>query len=280
MSKRFFSTHSLNIFEIQLEIWEFPKHSHNFFELVFIKKGSGNHKLNESLFKYNKGDIFLLTPKDEHEFNIEETTTFGFIKFTEQLFLEKAELLSEVKWRKNIDAVILHSNSIPEAIVNNIDDKKQLFSLFEMMQKEYNTPIIYSRALLLELFGALLILISRNINATKNAAHIETFSEKERVSDMLSYIRQNVLDKEKIKVSAIADTFYMSHNYASIFIKKHAGVSIQQYVIQTKIKMAERLLKQTNLNISEIAQKIGFTDSSHFNKLFKKYVGVNPSEYH
>ena len=71
----------------------------------------------------------------------------------------------------------------------------------------------------------------------------------------------------------------MSSNYVSIFIKKHAGISIKQYVIQTKITMAERLLKQTNLTISEIAKKTGFVDSSHFNKIFKKYSGINPSEY-
>ncbi len=87
------------------------------------------------------------------------------------------------------------------------------------------------------------------------------------------------MDKDTIRIKEIAATFNMSPSYVSIFIKKHAGISIQRYVIQTKIKMAERLLKQTNLNISEVAQKTGFTDSSHFNKLFKKYTGVNPSDY-
>ncbi|WP_422100095.1 helix-turn-helix domain-containing protein [Tenacibaculum maritimum] len=43
--------------------------------------------------------------------------------------------------------------------------------------------------------------------------------------------------------------------------------------------MATRLLKQTNLNISEIADKTGFSDSSHFNKTFKKYTGRNPSAF-
>ncbi|MGJ8684232.1 MAG: AraC family transcriptional regulator [Nonlabens sp.] len=276
MSKRFFSTRSLNIFELTLEEWLFPKHSHNFFELVFIKKGSGSHKLNDSLFDYQTGDIFLLTPRDEHEFVIAEPTTFGFIKFTEQLFLEKVELLSDSKWRKNLDAVVLHSNAIPEAIIKNSADQDQIFRLFDMMFNEYVNPIAYSRSLLLELFGALLIIVSRNIKSTRND---KTVTEKERVGDMLSYIRQNVLNKEKIKVSVIAETFYMSPNYASIFIKKHAGVSIQQYVIQTKIKMASRLLQQTNLTITQIAQKTGFTDSSHFNRLFKKYMGCNPGGF-
>ena len=42
--------------------------------------------------------------------------------------------------------------------------------------------------------------------------------------------------------------------------------------------MAARLLKQTNLNISEIAQKMGIVDLSHLIKFFKKYYGVKPPE--
>ncbi len=276
VSKRFFSAKSLNVFELSLDKWEYPKHSHNFFELIFILKGNGQHILNESVFEYAEGDIFLLTPKDEHEFIISDHTDFGFIKFTEQLFIEKTELVSDLKWRKNIDAIVLHANSIPENIISNTTDRSHVFELFRIIKKEYQTPSLYSRSILLELLGALLIIISRNLN--KNVA-IPTISEEEKVSDVLTYIRQNVLDKDAIRIKKIAATFNMSPSYVSVFIKKHAGISIQQYVIQTKIKMAERLLKQTNLNISEIAQKTGFTDSSHFNKLFKKYTGKNPSDF-
>ncbi len=103
-------------------------------------------------------------------------------------------------------------------------------------------------------------------------------SEKEKIDSILSYIRHNILVKERIKIKAIAPEYNMSPHYASVFIKKHTGISIQQYVIQYKLKMAERLLKQTNLSISEIADKTGFSDSSHFNRIFKKYKGMNPSD--
>lgn len=93
---------------------------------------------------------------------------------------------------------------------------------------------------------------------------------------MLAYIRQNILDKEKIKLDAIANEFHMSPNYVSIFLKKHTGLSIQKLVLETKLKIAERLMRQSNLNISEVAVRLGFTDSSHFNKIFKKYRNMTP----
>lgn len=280
VSKRFFITKNLDVLQFEAENeWGYPRHKHNFFELTFVLKGSGQHLLNDSIIHYKEGDVFFLTPKDEHEFVVVEPSTFGIIKFTEQLFLEKANITSSTYWRKNLDTVILHSNVIPESIIAYDGDRKQLFHLYEMIKWEIENTLVYSRDVLLDLFGTLLIVVSRNLKSSSKVSYKTGVSDKERVDSILTYIRQNVLDKERIKVKLIAETFYMSPNYVSVFIKKHAGISIQQYVIQTKIKMAERLLKQTNLNISEIADKTGFLDSSHFNRIFKKYTGNNPSAF-
>ncbi|WP_223308454.1 helix-turn-helix domain-containing protein [Maribacter polysiphoniae] len=57
------------------------------------------------------------------------------------------------------------------------------------------------------------------------------------------------------------------------------NISGHQYVMQTKMKMAERLFKQTGLTISEIALKMNFTDSSHFTNAFKKYRQITPKKF-
>ncbi|MBU2951516.1 AraC family transcriptional regulator [Tamlana agarivorans] len=280
MAKRFFINKDLDVLEFEaVTEWGYPRHKHNFFELTFVLKGAGQHLLNDSIINYQAGDIFFLTPKDEHEFIISEPTTFGIIKFTEQLFLEKSTFTSSTYWRKNIETVIFHSNVIAESIVHYETDKSQLIGLYYLIKNEMNNTLAYNRNVLTELFGALLIVLSRNLKSRiKNESH-EQFSDEEKVENILTYIRQNVLNKERVKLKTIAETFYMSPNYVGLFIKKHAGISVQQYVIQTKIKMAEQLLKQSNLNITEISEKLGFVDSSHFNRTFKKYTGENPSAF-
>ena len=279
MSKRFHSIKNLDVVEFDaVNEWGYPKHKHNFFELTYVLEGNGQHILNDSVINYNEGDLFFLTPKDEHEFVVDAPSKFGIIKFTEQLFLEKATLSSSSQWRKNLDTVIFYENIIPKSIISYTEDKAQLFRLYELIKNELHNGLAYNRNVLIELFGALLVMVSRNLKSSLKQQSIAIVSEKEKIDSMLTYIRQNLLDKDRIKVKAIAETFYMSPNYVSVFIKKHAGISIQQYVIQTKLEMAQRLLKQTHLSISEIAIKTGFTDSSHFNKLFNKYVLKNPKD--
>ena len=280
MLQRFFITKNLDVLQFEAaNEWGYPRHKHNFFELTYILKGSGQHLLNESVIDYKKGDLFFLTPKDEHEFIVNEPTTFGIIKFTEQLFLEKANVSSSTHWRKNLDTVIFYSNNIPKSIVAYEVDRTQLFYLYELIKNEIENSLVYNRDVLLNLFGALLVVVSRNLKSSFIETEKSYSSEKEKIDLILTYIRQNVLDKELIKIKSIAENFYISPNYVSVFIKKHAGISIQQYVLKTKIEMAERLLKQTNLNISQIADKTGFSDSSHFNKILKKYTGNNPSAF-
>ncbi len=279
MATRFYITKSIDVLEFDsVSEWGYPKHKHNFFELTFILKGSGQHIFNDSIIDYKEGDVFFLTPKDEHEFVIAEATRFGIIKFTEQLFLDKANSNSSKYWRKNLDTVIFHENIIPESIVAYEQDKNQLFGLYTLIKNEVEGNQVYNRNMLMELFGALLIVVSRNLKSSMESIPNSSITEKEKIDAVLTYIRQNIADKDKITIKTIARVFNMSPNYVSVFIKKHAGISIKQYVIQTKLNMAERLLKQTSLNVSEVADKTGFVDASHFNRIFKKYKGVNPSE--
>jgi len=280
MAKRFYITKDIDVFELEaVNEWGYPRHKHSFFELTFIIQGSGQHILNESIINYKEGDVFFLTPKDEHEFVIDAPTKFGILKFTEQIFLEKANTINNKRWQKYIESVIFYQNIIPDDIMVCDKDRKQLFTLFELLKNEIANNSHYSRDIITELFGALLIIIARNLKSSLKSIPKPIISEKEKIDNILSYVRKHILDKERIKIKAIASEFYMSPHYVSVFIKKHAGISIQQYVIQYKLKMAERLLKQTNLSISEIAYKTGFSDSSHFNRIFKKYKGMNPSEF-
>ncbi len=280
MAKRFYITKDIDVFEFEaVNEWGYPRHKHSFFELTFILKGSGQHLLNESIIDYKTGDVFFLTPNDEHEFVVATPTRFGILKFTEQLFLEKTNAINSKRWKAYIESVVFFQNIIPDDIVVSDKDRKQLFALFALLKNELANNSNYSRDIIVELFGALLIIIARNLKSSLKGLHNSKISEKDKIDSILSYIRQHIIDHERIKIKAIAAEFYMSPNYVSIFIKKHIGISIQQYVIQYKLKMAERLLKQTNLSISEIADKTGFTDSSHFNRIFKKYKGMNPSEF-
>jgi len=274
--KRFNSYHSLNVFRLTLDEWQFPTHKHNFYEFIFVEKGTGNHILNESLFPYNEGDVFLLRPEDAHYFEIAENTQFIFIKFTEQLFIEKLEGKKTAKWMDVIKSLLLNPSSINGSLVTDADDKKHIQHLLQILLIEFSKTCVYSRELVLELFGAVMMMVARSYSTVQHGEQCPGNTELDKLNNILSYIRLYALEAEKMHIENIAEYFSMSPNYISIYVKKHSDVSIQQHIVQTKLKAADQLLKNSRNNINEIATKLGFTDASHFNKMYKKYKGISP----
>lgn len=276
--QRYNSFHSINVFVLELDKWEFDIHKHNFYELIFIVEGEGQHLLNNLNYRYKKGDVFLLTPNDAHEFKIEVTTTFIYLKFTEQVFLEKLSSNKKTFWEDALKSVLLKFENTECSIIQSKKDTAHLFSLLQIILYEFNNKDLFSNEVVLELFGAIMSIITRNLNMHKiTTRHLD--KEIEKINGILTYIRIHAVDNEKMNIKKMASQFFMSPNYISIFVKKHSGLSIQQHIIQTKIKLAEKLLKQNRYTINELAERLGFNDSSHFNKFFKKHKGINPSDF-
>ena len=61
--------------------------------------------------------------------------------------------------------------------------------------------------------------------------------------------------------------------------KKKTGMSVTEYITDSRMKLAADLLRNTDKSISFISSAIGSTDDAYFSRSFKKYSGMTPSEY-
>lgn len=92
-------------------------------------------------------------------------------------------------------------------------------------------------------------------------------------------------DSEKPRIDGIpsvaycASEVFLSPNYFGDLIKKETGKTAQEYIQLKVIDIAKQRLAESSLSINEIADELGFKYSTHFTRLFKKCVGISPSEY-
>ncbi|TEB05410.1 Transcriptional regulatory protein DegU [Pelotomaculum schinkii] len=82
-----------------------------------------------------------------------------------------------------------------------------------------------------------------------------------------------------ITLESIAKEIFISPYYLSHLFKKKTGVTFMHYVIERRLEKAKQLLVTTNDTIELIALKTGYEESNSFRRLFKKIVGISPSEY-
>jgi AraC family transcriptional regulator len=98
-----------------------------------------------------------------------------------------------------------------------------------------------------------------------------------RLNRVLEYIEAN-LDRE-IALAALAQTAGMSTHYFSELFKQSVHLSPHQYVLRRRVARARNLLNDSRVTVLEAAVRSGFSDQSHFTKIFRRIVGVTPTGY-
>ena len=79
-----------------------------------------------------------------------------------------------------------------------------------------------------------------------------------------------------IGLEKIAAEVGLTQTYFSSLFKKETGMSFVEYLTDTRMKEAMRLLKETNEKIYVVAQKVGYLESGYFSHVFKKKYGMSP----
>ncbi|MBR5291201.1 MAG: helix-turn-helix transcriptional regulator [Erysipelotrichaceae bacterium] len=82
-----------------------------------------------------------------------------------------------------------------------------------------------------------------------------------------------------ISLNSIAKSMNMNASYLSNLFKQETGMTLMYFINQQKINLACEYLKKTQQNITQIADKAGFMDVNYFTRVFKKHMGVSPTEY-
>jgi two-component system response regulator YesN len=85
--------------------------------------------------------------------------------------------------------------------------------------------------------------------------------------------------QENITIQDIAKEVYLTHTYICLVFRQETGVTINDYLTWYRVEKAKEMLVSNQTKLSEISRSIGYTDTSYFYKIFKKYTGVSPGKY-
>lgn len=95
--------------------------------------------------------------------------------------------------------------------------------------------------------------------------------------EILQYIQKHYI--EDISMQDVAEAMNYSNAYFSKLFKQGFNQSFTTYLTEYRIEKAKELLIDITVNVKEISEKVGYNDSNYFAKVFKRVVGVTPSEY-
>ncbi|HHV10837.1 MAG TPA: response regulator [Clostridiales bacterium] len=107
--------------------------------------------------------------------------------------------------------------------------------------------------------------------------NLNDVTEEDIVQKVKNYIDDNL--SQNLSRKMIADYVHLNEDYLTRVFKKKTGYMLKEFIIKEKMALAKDLLVKTNISISIIAIKSGFTNFSHFSQVFRKLEGMTPNEY-
>lgn len=97
------------------------------------------------------------------------------------------------------------------------------------------------------------------------------------IERVLDYINKTPLDQITLKEAA--ESIHINPSYLSQLFKQQLNKKFVDYITELRIEESKRLLHNTTLRMSEIAERVGYSDLAYFSNNFKRIVGCSPSEY-
>lgn len=257
---------------VSFDQWQDRSRKNNFFELVYILEGKGSQSINHIEYPYQKNGIFLLSTAKYHQYNIKEPTTFLFVRFTGGYFVPGAnDQVDYSNWFSRLNFIMGNHNHHSGELIDETNDKGQVKRLLDVILFEYTHKDICSAFIIQNTLVSILGVICRNIQ--RRALNGFTFTDT-KFADLLNFISFNILDSGKLSVSYLSQKFNIAESYFSEYFRRNASERFQDYVLKSKLRIAQSRAKFTNSPIQEIALDLGFTDSSHLNKMMKKHFGI------
>ena len=114
--------------------------------------------------------------------------------------------------------------------------------------------------------------------AVKVAIPSELHTRERNVEqEVKKYVKEHLA--EDITVTQIAEVLHFNPQYLMRTFKAKSGVSIMEYITQTRLSYAKQILRDTDLPIKSVALMVGYSDYAYFTRVFRKETGYSPSQY-
>lgn len=117
--------------------------------------------------------------------------------------------------------------------------------------------------------------IAGNLSESGNSIRSDRRALAEAVAD---YLDAHFFDPE-LSLSKLGGIFHFNENYISYTFKEYMGTGIKKYLERKRMHKACVLLEHGNRPVKEIAAESGYTDALYFERVFKRFTGLTPTEY-
>ena len=243
-------------------------HSHPYFELFYVEKGSAHIVTDNDIYDLSPGDFLLIPPHEFHYTNYHSSDCKRSTVFFRDSDISP-QLIAKMPGNESFFQHI-RIFQVPNAYQPQVSEIIRQMATEERIDDEYAPFILQS------MFNALMFLCRRHCMFYQDIPDNIHTTDRQLVT-AARYISEHYM--EQITTKDVANASGFSPNYLTRKFREATGLGIRQYLIFIRLQHAASELLSTRDSITQIAFRCGFTDSNYFKDVFKKNYGMSPSSY-
>lgn len=238
-------------------------HRHDFFYILVLKKGAGQHEIDFTNYAINDHTVFIMRPGQVHYLDLKAKSTGFLIQFkTDFLYSHNSTSQSHLTKLIQYNTYYLESEGFGK--IDNI--------LREAL-KEYTEKAKGYQEVLKANLSIFLIELLRQ-RQEKAAPPAATPYAREKLEHFLELVESNIISHKQ--VSDYTDLLHLSSYQLSAITKSLLNKTPSEIINNYIILEAKRQLLATSSQVSQVAFNLGYEDASYFTRFFKKHIGLSP----
>lgn len=262
---------------------EVPSHSHGFYEMVLILRGSCEHIYQGASTMLLPGDLFLIPPHRAHAYRFyEDVDHFNCQFYADALsseWLEDVQNLRYDRQRAHNPAAYHGLADINDQGILHLDNPQMswLRQILTELQAEQHAHRADGERMKRCLLQLMLARLSRLCAQQFDNINRRDHWKQEMVEDALSCFERDLAGS--VDISELIRRHRISEGYFRQIFKDVTGLPPRQYLNRMRIVRALELLNVQGLDICETAERVGIYDPNYFSRLCKKLTGWPPSHF-
>ncbi len=251
-----------------------PTYRHDCFILNYVYKGGVTFRLEDEEFRLEEGDVCLIPPNFNRQFELDpDTKAFEIYIRSTSISNSFFNLLSRDDILSHFFRSYLRNKRLTNYLFFKTGNNTLIKKYIRVLMLETRNSDIYSDSCSVDVVNLLFVELLRRHSLD---AQLLSYNMSDDFSMILKYIEKNY---RTVTLDILAEHFSYSKQYLCIILKKNTGVTFVELVTGLKINDARDLLANTNLNVTEIAEMVGYNSADHFSRTFKNLNNMSPKKY-
>lgn len=254
----------------------FPKHTHNYVEVIYMCEGQTTHIINDDELVLKEGELLFLNQNTTQEILAagKNDIAVNFIILPE--FFDKALLMignEENLIRDFIIGCLRGENSHVGYLHFKVSEVLPIQNLVENLIWTIMNNQLNNRSINQVTMGLLFLQL---MNHTDKVTVGKNHFEQELMLTVLRYIEENYVDG---KLSYLAEELHYDLYWISRMIKQMTGKTYTELIQTKRLSQAAYLLANTKLTVVDIGLMVGYDNLSYFHRIFKNKYSLSPKQY-